>query len=781
MKKFILAFLIVSIGVGFLFIDIQTVNAQEADTEEYTLEEITVTAQKREENLQKVPIAMEVISADEIRELGKNDIDEILYGISNAIIEKAQDGYRVTIRGITDNSEAFHGQSMAPPAVAINTDGVYSTRKDTGMGLFDIERVEVLYGPQSTMYISNSPGGIVNIITAQPKTDKYEVSGSLEYGNYDLMHTEGAMNAPLSDRTAIRAAFSTSTRGAYLSNDQDNEDTKAARIRTLFQPNDKLSITITGEYSKDQGSGFGGGVVAFGDESEVENPWTGVQTDNKSKNNQNTRKISGQVIWDTGVGSLTLTPSYSTRSGTSEEVRGAMPPAPGMGPPGGGGGEETVTFMKQAATEKGIEFRMASDPDFFFEWSTGAIYYRAVDGQRLDSEEYVETGVGSWTDRVMTNLNKAFYINITYPITNAFRVTAGYRKSWDKMISDNEEMRGALPGSGLPPGTLEYADEYSEQSTGGRPDYKIGFEYDLSENSMLYGDYSTSYRVRGMGGGGPGGGPGGASYPIPGQEGAGSSSTNEPEKLKAYSLGAKNRFFGNKLQINVSAYYYDYKNYRAGGNDVMAWLWDLDDDLYADQSNPQEVWREPYANGTGNGQMIGFDASTSWIITQKDRLNMSISYIQSEWSDLRMVYYYPYTLVYVEDPTPHLETVPQLGADYTGKHMMSTPPWNINLTYDHSFYLWNGGTIRAALATKYKTAFHLSWRDSDYPMNYQENYHMEDVNLVYNPPDGKWSFSVYMKNIFNYAEKRMIMNAGGAKLLSIGNPRTYGAVLSVEF
>jgi hypothetical protein len=113
--------------------------------------------------------------------------------------------------------------------------------------------------------------------------------------------------------------------------------------------------------------------------------------------------------------------------------------------------------------------------------------------------------------------------------------------------------------------------------------------------------------------------------------------------------------------------------------------------------------------------------------------------------------------------------------------MMSAPPWNLNLTYDHNFLLPNGGSIKAALTVKYKTAFRLSWRKADYLINHQEDYHMEDFNLVYNSPDGQLSLSAYVKNIGDYAEKRSLINASGWKLMSIGNPRTWGAVLSVKY
>ena len=739
MRKGIIVIFLAVILLGPIINDVPWVRAQENSPDEFTLEEITVTAQKREENQQKVPIAMDVISSEEIKELGKNDIDEILSNISSALIQKAADGYRVSIRGMSDLSDSFKGQSMSPPSVALNMDGVYSNRKDTATGLFDIERVEVLYGPQSTMYSSTSPGGIVNIVTAQPKTDMYEVSGSLEYGSYNLLHTESVMNTPLSDKAAIRASFTTSVHDGYLTNGSDNEDTKSARLRALLRPNDNLSFTATAELSRNQSAGFGGGVVPFLDDSDVANPWTGNESNSLAANDQTAEKLYGQMSWDTGLGPLSMTPSYSTRGGTSDMVTN----------------DGSLEHMKQSAREKSIELRMTSPSDLFFKWIGGVTYYRSGDSNSILSDAYLETGVGSWSTRVITEENKAFFANITYPVMDNFRLTAGYRKSWDEMISDNEEVRA----SEVDPGVWVYAEEQTVMSTDGAPDYKFGFEYDLGENLMLYGDYSTSYRIQGMGG--P---PGTGERP--------------PEKLKAYTFGSKNRFFGNKLQVNASAYYYDYKNFQA--NDmIQVWLWDLNNNLAIDQG---ESYSDPYSSGIGDGRTIGFDLQTNVIITPKDMLNLSVAYIKSEWTDLYFDYYYTYTLV-LDPATNTLIEESLLDEDYNGKPMMNTPPWSINLTYNHNFDLPNGGIIRAGITSKYQTAYRLSWRESDYPYNYQETFHMESVNAVYSHPEGKWSFSAYVNNIFNYAEKRMYMSGGGGRLgmLSIGNPRTYGAVLSMKY
>jgi iron complex outermembrane recepter protein len=238
---------------------LSSLSAQETSSEEFTLEEITVTAAKRAENQQKVAIPMDVISSDSIKELGKNNIDDILSSVSNTIIEKSRDGYRVAIRGITDSSQPFHGMSTSQPAVAVNTDGVYSNRKDTVAGLFDVDRVEVLYGPLSTMYSSNSPDGIVNVVTALPKLDRFSANALLEVGNYQVLHGEVAVNAPVSDKIALRGSGFFSKRGqSYVTNASDEENTRSGRLRALYQANDKFSVTLTGEYSQDKSAGFSG-------------------------------------------------------------------------------------------------------------------------------------------------------------------------------------------------------------------------------------------------------------------------------------------------------------------------------------------------------------------------------------------------------------------------------------------------------------------------------------------------------------------------------------------
>jgi iron complex outermembrane recepter protein len=766
------------IGLVFSLSGVSTLLAQETKAEEFTLEEITVTAAKRTENQQKVAIGMETISADQIKETGMNNLDQILNNVSNVIINKSQDGVRITIRGLADTGSAQHGMAVTMPTVAVNMDGVYSNRKDTSSGLFDLERVEVLYGPQSTLYASNSPGGIVNVVSANPKLDKYEFSGLMEYGNYNLLHTEGAMNAPISEKVALRAAFTTSIRDGYLSNGGDNEDSKSARLKLLYQFSDKLSFVLTGEESKSS-TQRSGGVTSFYNgyyqgtpAVKVTDYWYTADVLPAPSTDIN-KKVTGRVEADLGFSTLSLLPSYSKRSGHMEE-RMEM------------AGEITLNKGDTSAIEKSIELRMASSSDFFFKWIAGFNYYKATNVQNslgfdgsgnAKMSTIAATGdatiyqigdvVQEFRNMDSVETAKAIFANITYPVTDTFRVTAGYRYSWDSVIMHNNETRGIRggPDAGLLEFTPEtFNDPYAD------PDYKVGVEYDLGANSMVYADYSTSYRVQAMGGGGPG---------------TSSSQKKVPEKLKAYSAGTKNRFLDNKLQVNGSAFYYSYTGFKAGDMQT-GWFGgeqNLDNPAYWTNAYTQN---DPNSSQTGNGRMIGADVQTNLILSADDMLNLSVSYLKSEWTDLTFDYYYDYLITGVSGPPgsgyTRANIVPADTVSYNGKPMTMSPPWTISGSYSHNFNLPNGSYIKAQIDERYKTGYRMSWKDSDYPYNYQEACHITNLSAAYTNADGKWTLSAYVRNLENYAEKRAYMTpGGGAGITTLGSPRTYGGVLSVKF
>jgi len=758
------------IGLVFIFGEALSLYAQDKASDEFTLEEITVTAQKRAEDQQKVAIAMDVITGDQLAESGKTNVDDILSSISNVMINKSSDGMRVSVRGLTETDSAFMDLHATTPQVAINVDGAYNSSNRSGTNLFDVERVEVLYGPQSTMYASNSPGGIVNVVTAAPKTDKYSVSASAEYGSYSLVNLNFAGNAPIvKDALAMRLAAQIYKKDPFVEG-SSGEDNKSARLKTLWQASDMFSTTVTVNYTKRINGGMMGGQVkpfdyqdgywytgsasdGFTKNGKVTDPWTapparaaggapGAPMTGPNAATQTTKGVTADINLDTAIGNLSVVPQYSK---TSSNDRGNYT--------GTDGGTYAVhTQMKQ--TQKGLEARMTSAEDFLFKWILGVNYYKDENSRYT---VYNEPGTTNRTMGIFQK-SKAVFGNITYPFTDKFRGTAGYRQSWDEAGSIMLPPQGATSGI--------TGNEYSN------PDYKVGIEYDLAANSMLYADYATSYRVNPL---------------AMEQEGR----TIKPEELKAYTVGAKNRFLNNKVQLNAAAYYYDYKNKSAPmmeagrqttgqtilensivdryGNRV-----DYNGDGLIDETSLGRV-NDLWSQQMGDFRSIGLDVSVDWVLTSNDKVSLGISYLDAKWKKMLFDFYYKQLN---EDGTIGY-LWPDDGKDFSGYTNIYSPKWTITSSYEHNFELGSFGVLVPHIDIQYKSKYVLDYTPASAMLSYQEPYYIINGSFTFTHSSGIWTFNAYVKNATNYAAKNFfdLQNV----YLGISDPRTFGGVFSIKF
>jgi len=536
MKRYWVLFIVVLGAFAVVFGGIPPGYAQEDDDDEFQLEDVVVTAMKREQDHQSVPIQMEVISGTELEGTGKDNIDDILRDIANLMVNKNHDGMRITLRGLSEDDSAMFDLRSTTPMVAINVDGTYDNASTAGQNLFDVERLEVLSGPQSTMYGSNSPGGIVNVVTAAPKTDRFEVKASAEAGNSGLFDAQAVVNVPIiKDKLAVRLAAQFYERDSWTQGQTNPQDTDTVRVKALFEPNDTFSVGVTYNYSTSIAGGrLNGSVRAFDyedghymDGSPVTNPWTsdavpakggkGISNAPPSARTSDS-EITGwkaDINLDTPIGNISFIPYVSNREATSfrNDVEVLLP----------GQTEPMLTSMyrENSNEQEGAELRIASPEDFPFDWIVGGTYYDSV--QRNFTDDFTFDFNDGWT--TLSQNNKAIYANITYPFTDKFRGTAGYRRSWDDsgMVEIPAKVKDGITGQ-----------KYE------KPDYKAGIEYDLSQESMLYASWSTSYRVNFMA-------DATEERPVP------------PEELTAYTVGVKNRFLNDKLQLNAAVYFYDYE------------------------------------------------------------------------------------------------------------------------------------------------------------------------------------------------------------------------------
>ncbi len=228
------------------------------------VEEIIVTASRRETNLQDTPIAVTAFSQKALDETHATDLAGLQSFVPNLTVEQHGDsgGVHVYLRGV---GSANHTE-LGDPAVAFHIDEVYSPRPQGATVLMhDLASVEVLRGPQGTLFGRNSTAGTVNLVTAKPQLDDFDAYADIVLGDYDRVGTRGMLNIPLGETFGLRAAVATERHDGYVdfqprssavqSRKYGAADQKSGRLTALFAPNDAWTVTAAVDYFKDNGTG----------------------------------------------------------------------------------------------------------------------------------------------------------------------------------------------------------------------------------------------------------------------------------------------------------------------------------------------------------------------------------------------------------------------------------------------------------------------------------------------------------------------------------------------
>ncbi len=493
-------------------------SAMAAEPEQYrnppsTLEEITVTAQKRVESLQKASAAITAISGDQLVTQGLRDLRAVQDAVPSVRFQIEAANTQVYIRGV---GSVIDFPNVDPPSTFL-FNGVYVPREGTGMPLFDIAQIEVLPGPQGTLYGRNAIGGVVNLTSKRP-TDKYETKVVVESGNYSLIHGTVMQNLPVSNTLALRAAVDYTEHDGFQTSGADSQQDLAGRLSAAYKPNDDLSIYVFGQMSRKYGHlvnavriGFNDGTFS-GDPSAFEtgNPWNDVITPEVPKalpSSYESAVLGGEVQWNVGDLTLTYTPGFTFVDYHGNYFLESAP-----------------SLMFAHGNQLTQELRLSGESGKL-SWLVGAYAYR------MSNEGLFTVGGFPLMDVTQNKVQGiAGFGQATYDLTDAFRMTVGGRYSSDKR-------KGAgRTGFGVP---------YSGDSKFSHFDPKIGLEYDVAPSAMLYATFQTGYQ--------PG------TFNLFPSQGSQSNFVNEA-KIGAVSVGIKSRFFDDKLQINNEVFYYDYKD-----------------------------------------------------------------------------------------------------------------------------------------------------------------------------------------------------------------------------
>lgn len=529
------------------------------------LEEIVVTAQRRSQSIQFTPLAISAFSGDDLAQRGKTVLADMGRDVPGLNVSQQGGSARITIRGIGFDSFSIGAEGAA----TFNVDGVVYSRQASALaGFYDVDRIEVLRGPQGTLYGRNATSGAINVITRRP-SGTLEGFAALTLGNYSTVNAEGGLGGPISDTISGRLSFNTQERDGYGRNlvtghDIDDRQSRAVRGQLLFEPSADLSILLSGDYYRQHDNSGGLHVLGPGGEILVNPldptgptipmpivglglPGGGIPAnrrdiaglDPETKNTFYGGLLDITYELNDAVSLRSLSAARFSRELFVNEV------AP-VGPT-----QLIATYRFQDSDQYTQEFQL-NISTARHNFVAGLFYLdESIDGRQPSPFNAVLFGgpdtllQGTQFGGELTTDAAAVFAQDTYSVFDNFRVTVGGRYSWEKKkISDYNRLNLAEPFDiNRPidlsaPDTLQRVDDETWSSF--TP--KLGVEVDLAPQVMAYASYSKGFRS------------GSYNFAQPTQPAV------SPEKVAAYEAGIKSTLFEGRLRANASGYYYDYTN-----------------------------------------------------------------------------------------------------------------------------------------------------------------------------------------------------------------------------
>ena len=689
------------------------------------LEEIIVTAQKRAQSQQDIGIAITAMSADGLERSGIMGTDELSVVTPGLQAGRTNGNAMPFIRGVGSNSSTVGTEN----SVAMYIDGVYHPALMSGVQDFNnLERIEVLKGPQGTLFGRNATGGLIHIITGNPEYDP-SMSIHLGYGNYDTTTTNfyGTMGITDSIATDLSVVTSNSQQGwgKNLATGRDITPEKSTSVRSkwLFEPSDATSIILSLTYSEKEGASGAARQPMPGTQTALGATYTGDWHDIESD-------LAGGrgAYYDTQQQSANLTIRHSFDamdfvSITSyidaenfnqiDQDTSAQPAIPPSFLPMDIFGITTDETVAQ-------EFQLVSTNDGDFNWTVGALYMLSKSG--YDPSSLARPGEPSFVDVFVDNETESFAIfgEMYYDFTESLSMTLGARFTQDKR---DVKGRTDLPGAGL---ALPF--KGSEDWT--EPTWKLGLDYRVNDNILTYFSYSRGFRsgtyntfvTSGI-------------LPDP----------VEPEIIDAYEIGMKSDLLDNTLRLNLSAFYYDY------------------DDLQYEQSIAGAV----ILLNAAAAEIKGFDIESVYSPTENLNLRLSASFLDAEYKDFENGPVY--TL------TPSSGNIVTAG-DLSGNKMIRTPDFTYGIAADYRIPI-SSGEVTLAANYYYNDGFY--WLPDNRIK--QKSYDIVNASASFTTRDNKWVFKVFGSNLFDEEYSYYTSSVAFGDMMSAAPPRLYGVSVGLNF
>ncbi len=502
------------------------------------LGEIVVTAQRREENLQEVPIAVNAIGSDTLDKLGVSDTSSLVQAVPSLNFTRTGPSGIFIIRGVSTPN----GSAGEEGSTAVYVDDVYMADLSSTINKFNnIERIEVLNGPQGTLFGRNAVGGLIRIITRDPG-DELEFKGQLGVANYDTFSGQAYLSAPIGENIGMNIAFTGQDQGKgfgynpTLGKRVRSDDYWGLRSKLVAEPNDNLKITITGDYFKTENDIA---VYVFS----VSNAQPTTQDSNSdypSGTNIEVWGTSATAELDLGMASLTSITSYrKVTNKSSFDVDGTA---------------TDLFHLSYINSSKSFqqELRLASNDSEPISWQLGAFYLHGTSvndqiqaGLALGTN-YIDIDVKGVTDSI------SIFGEATYDITPTTHLTGGVRWTQDKRkLPRSQSNIVNAQGTVLVPRSNQLDSVTYDEFT-----YRAALRQDVSDDVSVYASVNRGFKSGAFNLQSP--------YDPP----------VKPQTIMAYEIGMKGEFLDRRLRLNLAGFHYDIDDYQIrsspGGISLLA-------------------------------------------------------------------------------------------------------------------------------------------------------------------------------------------------------------------
>ncbi len=718
---------------------------------EFAVEEVVVTAQKRSENLQDVPVSVTALSGDALVDRGVSNVtglNNLAPGLRVSSGDAAANP-KIFIRGV--GLSDFNPNSSS--GVGIYVDGVYVSSPLAQMaGFFDIGQIEILRGPQGTLYGRNTNGGAVNVATKRP-TRTFSAEASAEYATYDAVNLSGAVSGPvIQDVLSVRAAGQVVKDDGYTynrvtGNDLNDTDYWAVRLSALYTPREDVEALFQvnrfvnrGDATQPQhralfpltpaaagpdgfcapgfyGSGQCGDAFGYAD---LDNDDRATAANQEGKDKIDLFGASAQVTWDLGPISLVSVTAYSWAHRNAFENTDSSPNRM----------IEINYLARQRQFTQELRLQSNSGPDAPLNWVLGGYY--------MD-----ETVKDASTQDVLGDLRPLFpdgfsladsVAAFSYPYTQKTKSYAVFGQADYRLT---ERLVGTV---GLRYSADDKSFDYRSQAEGGlivlltsNQDKtfsawsgRLGLRYEVSDDLNIYATYNRGFKSGGFFGGL-------ATTPeelIP----------YDNEQLDAYEVGLKSELFDRRLRLNLSAFYYDYKD--------------------------QQVFAQALRNGltvlvldnAANSEVYGAEIEATARLSQNLSVDAGLSLLDAKYGE------------YFSE-----------GDDFTGNRLPQSPKLTFNAAANYVRPLAWGGDVVATVDAAYSSKIYFD--NSNAERLSQDGVWVFGAQAGWRAPGGKLEAGVFARNLFDetYAVAISNIDSLGVDLVTLNRPRSLGAYLRYRY